>query len=146
MKRHSNVTQRQEALAERHLCEAVARLETPEECRAFFRDLCTPAELQAMADRWAVVEWLMRGLPYREVHRATGVSITTIARVARYLANGNGGYALAAGRLAPAARSNGGRSGDSRAEGRRADGRRLDARRLDERRVNGRRSDGARHG
>jgi TrpR-related protein YerC/YecD len=126
MKRHSNVTQRQEALAERHLCEAVARLETPEECRAFFRDLCTPAELQAMADRWAVVEWLMRGLPYREVHRATGVSITTIARVARYLANGNGGYALAASRLTPVTRSNGSRSGESRADRRRADGRRTD--------------------
>lgn len=117
MKRHSNVTQRQEALAERHLCEAVARLETPEECRAFFRDLCTPAELQAMADRWAVVESLRRGLPYREVHRATGVSITTIARVARFLANGNGGYALAASRLTPARRLNG-----RRLNGRRADG------------------------
>ena len=118
MKRHSNMSQRQEANAERHLCEAVAQLETAEECRAFFRDLCTPAELQAMADRWAVVEWLRRGLPYREVHRATGVSITTIGRVARFLANGNGGYALAASRLG------------------RADGRRL----------NGRRADGASHG
>ena len=136
MKRHSNVTQRQEALAERHLCEAVASLETAEECRAFFRDLCSPAELQAMADRWAVVEWLVRGLPYREVHRATGVSITTIARVARYLANGNGGYALAASRLEPARRANGGRAG-ARAEGRRGDGRR---------RADGRQADGARHG
>jgi len=131
MKRHSNVTQRQEALAERHLCEAVASLDTPEECRAFFRDLCTPAELQAMADRWAVVEWLRRGLPYREIHRATGVSITTIARVARFLANGNGGYALAASRL-------GG--------GHRADGRHLAERRVNGRRAEGRRDNGARHG
>ena len=52
-----------------------------------------------MADRWAVVECLRRGLPYREIHRQTGVSITTIGRVARYLAAGNGGYALAAQRL-----------------------------------------------
>ncbi|MGH8218938.1 MAG: YerC/YecD family TrpR-related protein [Steroidobacteraceae bacterium] len=122
MKRHSNVTQRQEALAERHLCEAVASLETPEECRAFFRDLCSPAELQAMADRWAVVEWLRRGRPYREVHRATGVSITTIARVARFLANGNGGYALAASRLPPAERANGTRGIGTRGNGRRAAG------------------------
>jgi TrpR-related protein YerC/YecD len=131
MKRHSTLTQRQEALAERHLCEAVASLATAEECRAFFRDLCTPAELQAMADRWAVVEWLRRGLPYREVHRTTGVSITTIARVARFLANGNGGYALAASRLAPAPRSNGSRSGATRADGRRGDGRRADGARHD---------------
>ena len=35
-------------------------MSTAEECRAFFRDLCTPAELQALADRWAVVELLRR--------------------------------------------------------------------------------------
>jgi uncharacterized protein YerC len=38
-------------------------------------------------------------MPYREIHRQTAVSITTIGRVARYLAAGNGGYALAAQRL-----------------------------------------------
>ncbi len=52
-----------------------------------------------MSDRWAVVEWLRRGTPYREIHRLTGVSVTTIGRVARYLSSGNGGYALAVSRL-----------------------------------------------
>src|SRR5258708_23268872 len=99
MKPHLNVTPRQEALAERNLCAAVASLRTPDECRAFFRDLCTPAELQGMADRWAVVDYLKRGLPYREIHRLTGVSVTTIGRVARFLGNGNGGYEVAAQRI-----------------------------------------------
>src|SRR5262245_8908248 len=99
MKLHRNVTPRQEVLAERRLFEAVAALRTAEECRAFFRDLCTPAELQAMADRWAVVEYVRRGLPYREIHRLTGVSVTTIGRVARFVATGNGGYVLAAERV-----------------------------------------------
>lgn len=99
MKTHRNVTRRQEALAERNLAAAILTLRSVEECRSFFRDLCTPAELQAMADRWAVVECLRRGLPYREVHRLTGVSLTTIGRVARYLANGAGGYQLAVQRL-----------------------------------------------
>ena len=75
-----------------------------EEVRAFFRDLCTPAELQAMADRWSVVDYLKRGLPYREIHRLTGVSVTTIGRVARFLGNGNGGYEVAAQRLEEAKR------------------------------------------
>src|SRR5688572_1875370 len=100
MKQHRNVTPRQEALAERNLCAAVAALRSGEEVRAFFRDLCTPAEIQAMADRWAVVEHVKQGLPYREIHRLTGVSVTTIGRVARYVANGNGGYTLVANRLA----------------------------------------------
>lgn len=112
MKLHRNVSPRQEALAERNLYAAITLLRTPEECRAFFRDLCTPAELQAMADRWAVVEWLRRGLSYREIHRLTGVSVTTIGRVARFLANGNGGYALAVRRLEAARRSNGDRRGN----------------------------------
>jgi len=99
MKLHRAVSARQEALAERNLVAAILTLHRVEECRAFLRDLCTPAELQAMADRWAVVECLRRGLPYREVHRQTGVSMTTIGRVARYLATGNGGYALAAQRV-----------------------------------------------
>ncbi len=99
MKQHRNLSHRQEAGAERKLCVAVAALQDAEECRAFFRDLCTPAELQAMADRWLVVEYLQRGLPYREIHRLTGVSVTTIGRVARFLADGNGGYALAVRRL-----------------------------------------------
>ena len=94
MKQHRNVTARQEALSERNLFAAVLTLKSVDECRAFFRDLCTPAELQAMADRWAVVDWLQKGLPYREIHRITGVSVTTIGRVVRYLADGNGGYAL----------------------------------------------------
>ena len=46
MKAHRNVTPRQEVLAERKLFEAVAALRTVEECRAFFRDLCTLAELE----------------------------------------------------------------------------------------------------
>src|SRR5262245_24994417 len=102
MKLHRNVTPRQEVLAEKKLFTAVAGLRTVEECKAFFKDLCTPAEIQAMADRWAVVEFLQKGLPYREIHRLTGVSVTTIGRVARFLAAGNGGYAVAVQRVSRA--------------------------------------------
>jgi TrpR-related protein YerC/YecD len=111
MKQHRNVSPEQEALAERNLFNAVAALRSTEECRAFFKDLCTPAELQAMADRWAVVDWLKRGLPYREIHRLTGVSVTTIGRVARFLAAGNGGYALIAKRVRAPRRAEAARNG-----------------------------------
>jgi TrpR-related protein YerC/YecD len=98
-KTHRQFSPRHEAQTERSLVGALLTQRTPEELRAFLRDLCTPAELQAMADRWAVVECLQKDLPYREIHRITGVSITTIGRVARYLAAGNGGYSLAVKRL-----------------------------------------------
>jgi TrpR-related protein YerC/YecD len=119
MKSHRRLSAQQEARAERNLITALLTLRSAEECRAFLRDLCTPAELQAMADRWAVVECLRRGLPYREVHRQTAVSITTIGRVARYLAQGNGGYALAAQRIDGAPQGAAGRHPESpqRADG-----------------------------
>lgn len=106
--KNRTVTPRQAAAAERSLCAALAALRSAEECRAFLRDLCTPAELQAMADRWAVVDFLERGVPYREIHEATGVSVTTIGRVARFLGAGHGGYALASQRLRGAQAAAGG--------------------------------------
>lgn len=99
MKTNRPVTVRQEQQHERALCAALLTLRSVEECRNFFRDLCTPAELQAMADRWAVVELLERALPYREIHKQTGVSVTTIGRVSRCLTLGNGGYRIVADRL-----------------------------------------------
>ena len=99
MKLHRPLSPRQEVLHERALYTAVLALRSPEELRVFFRDLCTPAELQAMSDRWAVVELLGRGFAYREIQKLTGVSVTTVGRVARYVTSGNGGYAIASARL-----------------------------------------------
>ena len=79
----------------RALARALAALGDPREVAAFLEDLCTPAELEAMADRWRVVPLLQKGVPYREIHERTGVSVTTIGRVARTLELGAGGYAAA---------------------------------------------------
>ena len=57
-------------------------------------------ELQALVDRWQVVGLLERNLPYRRIHDMTGVSVTTIGRVARFLSDGYGGYATALERSA----------------------------------------------
>ena len=40
-----------------------------------------------------------QGLPYRRIHELTGVSVTTIGRVARFLTGGNGGYRTALERI-----------------------------------------------
>lgn len=76
----------------RALAKALAGLERVDEVAAFLRDLCTPAELEAMADRWRVVPLLLEGVPYREIHQRTGVSVTTVGRVARTIGHGDGGY------------------------------------------------------
>ncbi len=95
MKPNRNESRRKQAAAESALFAAVDSLETAEECGDFFRDLCTPAELQALVDRWQVVEYLQQDLPYRKIHDLTGVSVTTIGRVARFLTDGFGGYQTA---------------------------------------------------
>lgn len=77
------------------LSRALAALERSADVRAFLEDLCTPAELEAMCDRWKVVPLLLERVPYREIHERTLVSVTTIGRVARTLEHGEGGYAAA---------------------------------------------------
>ncbi len=74
------------------LFEAILSLGGKKECEEFFTDLCTPAELLAMADRWKAARLLDRGLPYREIYEKTGVSTATVTRVARALNFGRNGY------------------------------------------------------
>lgn len=79
------------------LADAFLGLQDREQVRAFLEDLCTPAELEALSDRWLVVPLVQEGVPYREIHDRTAVSVTTIGRVARTLERGAGGYAAAMG-------------------------------------------------
>jgi TrpR-related protein YerC/YecD len=95
MKPNRQDSDRRQARQEESLFRAIVSLRDARECGNFLRDLCTPAELQALVDRWHVVELLQEGLPYRRIHDLTGVSVTTIGRVARFLTDGFGGYQVA---------------------------------------------------
>ena len=77
------------------LYDAITSLEDVHQCRNFLKDLCSPAELQALVDRWRVAELLQENLPYRRINELTGISVTTIGRVARCLSDGFGGYQAA---------------------------------------------------
>lgn len=100
MKRRTRDPETPDESAEQSLYEALLSLKGVEEMSAFLGDLCTPAELELLVDRWRVVPYLLEGMSYREIHGRTAVSITTIGRVARYLNQGNGGYVAAAARAA----------------------------------------------
>ncbi|WP_344706740.1 YerC/YecD family TrpR-related protein [Sphingomonas swuensis] len=73
------------ALAE-DLAEALLTPGSAAEMLRLLNDLCTPAEVRTLAERWHVAR-LLDGtdLSYRDIHDATGVSTTTIVRVARFL-------------------------------------------------------------
>ena len=66
MKPNRQETERHKRQSEDALFRAVISLNDVKECHNFFRDLCTPAELQALVDRWQVVELLEKDLPDRK--------------------------------------------------------------------------------
>ena len=82
-----------------HLFRAILKLQTLEECQAFFDDLCTVSELQAMEQRFQVAVLLEQGLIYNEILEQTGASSATISRVNRSLQYGNDGYSVVFERL-----------------------------------------------
>lgn len=101
MKRHDEKQAYEIASAAASLSEALLSLETTDELKLFLEDLCTPAEIEAMVDRWRVAQLLDKGHSYRDIREITEVSVTTIGRVARFIEMGSGGYRLALSRLRP---------------------------------------------
>ena len=99
MKQHDQAQKDELKTAARSLSEALLTLETAKEAKQFLEDLCTPAEIEAMVDRWRVAQLLDRGLSYREIREMTEVSVTTIGRVARFMEQGTGGYRAVLDRL-----------------------------------------------
>lgn len=82
------------------LYEAILTLETVEECRQFFKDLCTIPELKALSQRFKVAKMLTENHVYSDIVGATGASTATISRVNRSLSyDGAGGYGIAFERL-----------------------------------------------
>ncbi len=81
------------------LYKALLSLHNIDEVETFLDNLCTPSELEAMADRWLIVEKLSSGLPYRAIAEQTGASVTTVTRVARCLNEEESGYQLIYNRI-----------------------------------------------
>ena len=92
MKQHDQSQKKDLRSAARSLSEALLCLETSQEVKLFLEDLCTPAEVEAMVDRWRVAQLVNQGYSYRDIREITEVSVTTIGRVARFMEMGTGGY------------------------------------------------------
>ena len=75
-----------------NLYRAILSLETMEECKKFFQDLCTVAELRAIEQRFEVTMLLDEGMIYNDILERTGASSATISRVNRSLHYGANGY------------------------------------------------------
>ena len=84
------------------LFSAILSLKDPEECYAFFEDLCTVAEIKAMSQRLLVAHMLSNKKVYSDIVATTGASTATISRVNRSLHYGCDGYDLVFQRLGDA--------------------------------------------
>ena len=79
----------------RDLLEVLASLQSDDDISAILYDLLTPAELEALGERWQIVKLLAGGMSQRAVRDALGVSVTTVGRGSRQLRYGSGGLEIA---------------------------------------------------
>ncbi len=84
--------QRMDKTAINKLYSAIVTLNSTDECAAFFDDICTVQELEALAQRLEVACQLLEGKSYVDINKTTGASTATICRVSKCLNYGDGGY------------------------------------------------------
>ena len=84
-----------------NLVEAILSLKDKSECYNFLEDLCTVAEVKAMAQRLEVAKMLEERVVYSDIVKKTGASTATISRVNRAINYGYGGYKTVLERIAP---------------------------------------------
>lgn len=81
------------------LFKAILTLKDIPEAKKFFRDLLTEAEILEFGKRWQAAKMLSQKIPYSQIEKETCLSSTTVARVAKWLNKGTGGYKLILKRL-----------------------------------------------
>ena len=76
------------------LSTALKNLNSDKDIDNFLKDLCNPAEIEAMKERWEVAQLLYKGdSTYRDIASKLNTSTATVTRVARFLfKESNKGY------------------------------------------------------
>lgn len=82
-----------------NLYQTILSLKNLDEAKRFFRDLLTEPEIMEFSKRWQVAQMLANKISYTQIEEQTGLSSTTIARIAKWLNNGRNGYKLVLNRL-----------------------------------------------
>ena len=80
--------EKQEKIAQ--LYKIIAGLDSAEDCRMLFEDLCTHKEIEKMAERIYAAKLLMEGKTYSQVIAETDISSATLSRVSRSVQYGKG--------------------------------------------------------
>ena len=81
----------------------LAQMDNEADIEALFIDLFTQKERDEFARRFEVARRLQAGETYKSIESSTGMSSTTIARIASFLQSNSGGYQRAIALLSPTA-------------------------------------------
>lgn len=68
----------------------IASLQSTEDCKKLFSDLCTVKEIEQMAQRIKAAKLLMEGKTYQRVREECDISSATLSRVSRCVQYGEG--------------------------------------------------------
>ncbi len=74
------------------LFDILAELDSPEKIALLLDDLCTPKEIDYMAQRIEGAKLLMQGESYNKIIGKTSISTATLGRINRCIQYGGGGY------------------------------------------------------
>lgn len=74
------------------LYSTLASLQTVDDVKTLFEDLCTYKEIEQMAQRITAARLLLEGNTYARVIERTDISSATLSRVSRCIQHGSGGY------------------------------------------------------
>ncbi|MDP2587268.1 MAG: YerC/YecD family TrpR-related protein [bacterium] len=83
----------------KRLIKALLSIKNENEARRFLRDLMTQKEITEFSKRFKAAILLTKKVPYTAIVRQTGLSSTTVARVALWLGGREGGYKRIINRL-----------------------------------------------
>lgn len=72
------------------LFSVIASLETAEDCKKLFEDMCTFKEIEQMAQRIYAAKLLLEGKTYTQVTDLCDISSATLSRVSRCVQYGEG--------------------------------------------------------
>lgn len=70
----------------------IASIDSKEDCKKLFEDLCTYKEIEHLAQRLYAAKLLIENNTYTQVISKTEISSTTLSRVSRCIQHGSGGY------------------------------------------------------
>ena len=81
------------------LYDCLAQIDSAQEIKDLLQDLCTPSEVEQMAQRLLCAKLLLKGYTYSQIIEITDISSATLSRVSRCIKYGSGGYAEIVGKM-----------------------------------------------